>query len=128
MNEIVLPTVGQRKVTMENTTNQKKNKKKMILFNTYLFNLVLELFPSFVFGKSTALAEEIEAKQKELKKQLEELKENKEERKKVDEQNSIEGDTDSPNEANSAEELEQWDELIAHGKKTIVDLINWLAN
>ena len=34
----------------------------MILFNTYLFNLVLELFPSFVFGKSTALAEEIEAK------------------------------------------------------------------
>ena len=57
MNEIVLPTVGQRKVTMENTTNQKKNKKKMILFNTYLFNLVLELFPSFVFGKSTALAE-----------------------------------------------------------------------
>jgi len=125
MNEIVLPTVGQRKVTMENT---KKKKKNMILFNTYLFNLVLELFPSFVFGKSTALAEEIEAKQKELKKQLEELKENKEERKKVDEQNSIEGDTDSPNEANSAEELEQWDELIAHGKKTIVDLINWLAN
>lgn len=125
MNEIVLPTVGQRKVTMENTTKKKKN---MILFNTYLFNLVLELFPSFVFGKSTALAEEIEAKQKELKKQLEELKENKEERKKVDEQNSIEGDTDSPNEANSAEELEQWDELIAHGKKTIVDLINWLAN
>jgi hypothetical protein len=104
MNEIVLPTVGQRKVTMENTTKKKKN---MILFNTYLFNLVLELFPSFVFGKSTALAEEIEAKQKELKKQLEELKENKEERKKVDEQNSIEGDTDSPNEANSAEELEQ---------------------
>src|ERR1700721_2193788 len=103
MNEIVLPTVGQRKETMENTTK----KKNMILFNTYLFNLVLELFPSFVFGKSTALAEEIEAKQKELKKQLEELKENKEERKKVDEQNSIEGDTDSPNEANSAEELEQ---------------------
>jgi hypothetical protein len=126
MNEIVLPTVGQRKVTMENTT--KKKKKNMILFNTYLFNLVLELFPSFVFGKSTALGEEIEAKQKELKKQLEELKENKEERKKVDEQNSIEGDTDSPNEANSAEELQQWDELIAHGKKTIVDLINWLAN
>jgi hypothetical protein len=28
MNEIVLPTVGQRKVTMENTTNKKKIKKK----------------------------------------------------------------------------------------------------
>jgi hypothetical protein len=28
MNEIVLPTVGQRKVTMENTTNKKKKKKK----------------------------------------------------------------------------------------------------
>jgi cell shape-determining protein MreC len=78
----------------------------MFLINTYLVNLILELFPFFVLGKSTASAEEIEAKKKELKKQLEELEENREERKKVDEQNSIEGDKDSPNEANSAEELE----------------------
>jgi len=28
MNEIVLPTVGQRKVTMENTTKKKNKKKK----------------------------------------------------------------------------------------------------
>jgi hypothetical protein len=38
MNEIVLPTVGQRKVTMENTTNKKKIKKKIwfCLIHTYL--------------------------------------------------------------------------------------------
>ena len=37
MNEIVLPTVGQRKVTMENTTNKKKIKKKWFcLIHTYL--------------------------------------------------------------------------------------------
>jgi hypothetical protein len=78
----------------------------MLLLNSYLINLTLEFFPFFVFGKSTASPEEIEAKKKELKKQLEELEENREERKKVDEQNSIEGDKDLPNEANSAEELE----------------------
>jgi hypothetical protein len=56
-------------------------------------------------GKSTALAEEIEAKQKELKKNLEELAEHEAERKKVDEQNNHDGDTDSPHEAESAQEL-----------------------
>jgi hypothetical protein len=101
----------------------------MSLF-TNLINITLEpeLLPSFVFGKSTASPEEIRAKEKELEKEFKELKENREERKKVDEENSIEGDKDLPNEANSAEELELWDDLIKHGKKTIVDIINWLAN
>jgi len=104
--------------------------KIMPIFNENLINITLEseLLPSFVFGKSTASPEEIRAKEKELEKQFKELKENQEERKKVDEENSILGDKDSPNEANSAEELEQWDELIRLGKKTIVDIINWLAN
>jgi len=56
-------------------------------------------------GKSTALAEEIEAKQNELKKNSEELVENQEERKKVDEENSYLGDIDSPKEAESLQEL-----------------------
>jgi len=79
----------------------------MSLF-TNLINITLEpeLLPSFVFGKSTASPEEIRAKEKELEKEFKELKENREERKKVDEENSIEGDKDLPNEANSAEELE----------------------
>jgi hypothetical protein len=45
----------------------------------------------------------------------------------VDEQNSHDGDTDSPNEEASLEELISWDSLIDHTKETIVDLINWLA-
>ncbi len=104
--------------------------KTMPIYYPNLININLELglLPSFVFGKSTASPEEIRAKEKELEKQFKELKENQEERKKVDEQNSIEGDKDSPNEANSAEELEQWDDWIKLGKKTIVDIINWLAN
>jgi hypothetical protein len=36
-----------------------------------------------------------------------ELKENEIERKKVDEQNNYDGDTDSPNEVDSAKELEE---------------------
>lgn len=104
--------------------------KTMPIYYPNLININLELgwLPSFVFGKSTASPEEIRAKEKELEKQFKELKENQEERKKVDEQNSIEGDKDSPNEANSAEELEHWDDWIKQGKKTIVDIINWLAN
>jgi hypothetical protein len=67
---------------------------------------ILSFFPSLVLaGQSTALAEEIEAKEKELEKQLIEQEENKEERKKVDEQNSWDGDNDSPNEQSSADEL-----------------------
>lgn len=56
-------------------------------------------------GKSTATVDETERKQRELEKQMGELKENKIERKKVDEQNSEEGDIDSPNEQQSADEL-----------------------
>ena len=79
-------------------------------------------------GKSTSTVEEIEAKQRELEKQYTELAENVAERKKVDEQNSLEGDIDSPNEQQSADELVEWDSLIKHGKQTIVDIINWLSN
>jgi hypothetical protein len=38
------------------------------------------------------------------------------------------GDIDSPKEAESAQELIDWDSLITHTKETIVDLINWFAN
>lgn len=68
----------------------------------------LDLFPSFILaGLSTSNADEAEAKRKELEKQITELKENEIERKKVDEQNSLDGDNDSPNEPESAKELEQ---------------------
>nr|YP_008965417.1 hypothetical protein [Rhynchosporium secalis]AHC02453.1 hypothetical protein [Rhynchosporium secalis] len=78
-------------------------------------------------GKSTADPAEVESNQKKLETTLTELKENEAEREKVNEQNNYDGDTGSPNEVNSADELEQWDEVIKQGKKTIVDLVNWLA-
>ena len=56
-----------------------------------------------------------------------ELAENREERQTVDEQNSAEGDRDSPNEQASADELAEWDSLIHHTKETMVEIINWLA-
>jgi len=62
-----------------------------------------------------------------LKEQLEELEENKRERKIIDEQNTIDGDTDYPHEVESALELEGFDELIRHNLETIVELINWLS-
>ncbi len=71
------------------------------------------------------MVDEIEAKQREYEKNVKELKEAEVERKKVDEQNNHDGDTDSPNEAASAEELEHWDEYIQHHTETILDLINW---
>jgi len=89
---------------------------------------LLIYFPCLVLaGKSTATAEEVEAKQKELEKQLTELKENEEERNKVDVQNNEDGNNNSPNEADSAEELSQWDELIKHGKQSIVEIVNWFS-
>jgi hypothetical protein len=66
------------------------------------------LFPHIVLagGKSKATAEEIEEKKKELKELEKMLEENKEERRVVDEENTRDGDTDSPYEEKSAEELE----------------------
>lgn len=92
-----------------------------------LSHLLLSLSLVLVVGKSTAEAREVEAKEKELEKQMKELGENREERKKVDEQNSRDGDTDSPNEEQSLEELIEWDTLIDHTKETIVEIINWLS-
>jgi hypothetical protein len=70
--------------------------------------LFLNYFPSLLkAGKSTAHPDEVDVKQKELKKNFDELEENVAERKKVDEQNTFDGDNDSPNESKSAEELEQ---------------------
>jgi hypothetical protein len=66
------------------------------------------LFPHIVLagGKSKATAEEIEEKQKKLNELKKEDEENKKERKVVDEENTRDGDTDSPYEKKSAEELE----------------------
>jgi hypothetical protein len=101
-------------------------KKKMILFNVTNLYLVLPYFPSILLaGQSTALAEEIEAKKKEFKKNWEELPEHEAERKKVDEENSRLGDIDSPDEAESLQELIDWDTVIKHTKETIVYLANW---
>lgn len=78
-----------------------------LLLHGILISLLID-FPFLVLaGRSTATADEVEAKQKELEKQLTELKENEEERRKVNEQNNEDGDRDSPNEADSAEELAQ---------------------
>ena len=86
-------------------------------------------FPSLILaGKSTALLEEIEAKEKELIKQRTELQENIEEREKVNQQNSEDGDNDSPYEQDSADELVAWDELIEHSKQTIEALMTWFSN
>ena len=88
-----------------------------------------DFFPSFILaGLSTATADQAEAKRKDLEREITELKENEIERKKVDEQNTFDGDNDSPNEAKSAKELEEWDETIRHSKETVVEIFNWFAN
>jgi len=70
--------------------------------------LIFSFFPSLIFaGRSTALAEEIEAKIKEIEILEKEQTENERERKLIDEENSHHGDTDSPLEEESAKELEQ---------------------
>ena len=96
----------------------------------YLIKQVTFVFVSLVLvGKSTALAEEIEAKEKELAKLRTEQEENKEERKKVDEQNTLDGDKDDTGaEEASAEELFNWDELIEHTNQTIEALVIWFNN
>ncbi len=77
-----------------------------MIFNGTNLDVILNyLFTILLAGKSTALAEEVEAKEKELEKKLEELKENEEERRKVDEENSHFGDIDSPHEEASRQEL-----------------------
>jgi len=88
------------------------------------------LFPHIVLagGKSKATAKEIEEKQKELNELKKELAENREERKVVDEENTRDGDTDSPYEKNSAEELEHWDEYIKKGEQAILEILQWLNN
>lgn len=92
-------------------------------------DLLISLYPQIVLaGKSTATSEEIEAKRRELERLFKELEENRQERKVVNEENTRDGDTDSPNEEKSAEELGHWDELIKEGEKAIVEIINWLAN
>lgn len=73
----------------------------------YLIKQVTFVFVSLVLvGKSTAPADEIEAKEKELARLRTEQEENIEERRKIDEQNTIDGDKDDiVAEKVSAEEL-----------------------
>ncbi len=73
----------------------------------YLIKQVTFVFVSLVLvGKSTAPADEIETKEKELARLRTEQEENIEERKKIDEQNNIDGDKDDTDaEKKSAEEL-----------------------
>lgn len=95
-----------------------------ILFVAIYF--IFSFFPSLILvGRSTALAEEIEAKKKELEKLEKEQIENERERKIIDEENSHHGDTNSPLEEDSAKELEEWDSLLEHGKKSIETLWEW---
>jgi len=46
----------------------------------------------------------------------------------VDEENTRDGDTDSPYEKKSAEELEHWDEYIKKGEQAILELLQWFNN
>jgi hypothetical protein len=96
----------------------------------YLIKQVTFVFVSLVLvGKSTAPADEIEAKEKELARLRTEQEENIEERRKIDEQNTIDGDKDDiVAEKVSAEELFNWDELMEHTKQTIEALEIWFNN
>jgi hypothetical protein len=62
-----------------------------------------------------------------LEKQFRELEENRAERKTVDAENTRHGDTDSPLENESAEELSQWDSYIKDSIKKLAELITWLG-
>lgn len=79
-------------------------------------------------GASSASPEEVEAKKAELKEEMQRLNENRRERELENEQHSREGDNDDPNEGNTGNDLEAWDEFIHTSMATIVEIINWLAN
>jgi hypothetical protein len=94
------------------------------MINTSLLTYILYFFPSLILaGRSTASPEEIEEQIAKKERLIKETAENKIERQKIDEQNTFDGDTDSPNEAKSAEELEHFDERIRHDEETIMDII-----
>ncbi len=95
-----------------------------------LIKQVTFVFVSLVLvGKSTAPADEIETKEKELARLRTEQEENIEERKKIDEQNNIDGDKDDTDaEKKSAEELFNWDQVMEHTKQTIEALETWFNN
>jgi hypothetical protein len=94
----------------------------------YFFIMDLQSIFTLTAGKSTAGSEEIAQKEKEYHERVEKLAEDVEEHKKIDEENSYLGDIDSPKEAESAKELEEWDNHIEHEKDSILDLILWLLN
>jgi len=86
--------------------NDNNNILIYILFGAIGF--IFSFFPSLILaGRSTALAEEIEAKREEIERREKEQTENERERKVIDEENSHHGDTDSPLEEQSAKELEE---------------------
>jgi F-type H+-transporting ATPase subunit c len=85
--------------------------------------LILMIFPivfDFVFIKS---AEQIAAELNTIKEKLQKYQEDLEELRKVDEQNTWDGDNDSPNEAASAEESEHWTEQCSNTLKEVTDAI-----
>jgi hypothetical protein len=70
----------------------------------------------FVFIKS---AEQVAAELDKIKEKLEQYQEDVEELRKVDEQNTWDGDNDSPNEPVSAEESEHWAEQCSNTLKEL---------
>lgn len=79
-------------------------------------------------GKSTALSDEVESKQAELEKNCTQLRELRDEKTVVEAQHDSDVANNSPNEPNSAQELEVFDTHINHTLSTIVEIINWLAD
>jgi len=85
----------------------------------YFISIMLFIFLfdfSFVFIKS---AEQIAAELDKIKEKLEQYQEDVEELRKVDEQNTWDGDNDSPNEPVSAEESEHWAEQCSNTLKEL---------
>jgi len=86
----------------------------------FIFMMIFPIVFYFVFVKS---AEQIAAELDKINEKLQQYLEDVEELKKVDEQNTWDGDNDSPNEAASAEESEHWTEQCSNTYKELTDAI-----
>ena len=86
----------------------------------FIFMLIFPIIFYFVFIKS---AEQIAAELDKVNEKLQQYKEDLEELRKVDEQNTWDGDNDSPNEPASAEELEHWIKQCSNTYKELTDAI-----
>jgi flagellar biosynthesis chaperone FliJ len=93
-----------------------------------LFSFISSYSPSILLANkaSEASEEEVSEKRAELEKAFQDLKDLREERKAVNNQHSMQGDMNHPNEVDLGEYLEALDNSIQELLSLIAELINYL--